>query len=54
MTDLNMLSCMIFNKSLFHDLTLKLIWYLLDIQRSGSIKFHENWMCLDSPFVFYK
>ena len=44
MTDLSMLSCMSFIKSWFYDLTLKLIWYLLDIQRNGCIKLHENWM----------
>ena len=43
-----------FYKSWFYDLALKMIWNLLDIQRSGSVKFHEDWMCLDSPFVFYK
>ena len=36
-----MLPCMIFNKSWFYALTLKLIWYILDIQGSGSIKFHD-------------
>ena len=39
-----MLSFMIFNKSWIYALTLKLIWYLLDIQRSGFVKFHEDWM----------
>ena len=53
-TDLSILSCMIFSKSWFYDFALKMIWNLLDIQRSGSVKFHEDWMCLDSPFVFYK
>ena len=53
-TDLSMLSCMIFNKSCFYALTLKLIWYLLDIHRNGFVKFHEDLMCLDSPFLFYK
>ena len=52
--DLSTLSCMIFNKSYFYALTPKFIWYILDIQRSGSVKFHDTWMCLDSPFVFYK
>jgi len=52
--DLSMLSCMIFSKSWFYTLTLKLIWYLLDIQGSGSVKLHENWMWINSSFVFYK
>ena len=42
--DLSMLFCIIFNKSWFYPLTLKSIWYLLDIQRSDSVKFHEVWM----------
>ena len=49
-----MLSCMIFNKSLVDALTQKFLWSILDIQGSSSVKFHDNWMCLDSLFVFYK
>lgn len=50
--DLRMLFFMIFYKSWFYALTLKLIWYLLDIQKSGSVKFHEDLTCWDSLFVF--
>ena len=49
-----MMSCMIFSKSWIYDLVLKMIWNLLDTQSSFSVKFHEYWMCLDSPFIFYK
>ena len=44
MTDLSILSCMIFSKSRFYDLALKMIWNVLDIQRCGSVKLHEDWM----------
>ena len=54
MTDLSMLSCMIFNKSWFYALALKMIWNILDIQRCGSVKLYEDWMWMDDPFVFYK
>ena len=53
-TDLSMLSCVIFSKSWFYSLTPKFLWYILDIQGSGFVKFHDIWMCVDSPFVFYK
>ena len=49
-----MLSCVIFNKSWVDALTPKFWWCILDIQGSSSVKFHDNWMCVDSPFVFYK
>ena len=35
-------------------LILKFLWFILDIQRSSFVKFHDIWMCVDSPFVFYK
>ena len=53
-TDLSMLSYMIFSKSWFYTLALKMIWNILDIQRCGSVKLHEDWMWMDDPFVFYK
>ena len=53
-TVLSMLSCVIFNKSWVDSLTPKFLWFILDIQGSSSVKFDDNWMCLDSPFVFYK
>ena len=34
-----MLFCMIFNKSWFYALTPKILWYILDIQGSGLVKF---------------
>ena len=53
-TDLSMLSCVIFSKSWFYSLTPKIFYYILYIQGSGSVKLHDIWMCMDSPFVFYK
>ena len=47
-------SCVIFSKSWVYALTPKFLWWILDIQGSSSVKFHDNWMCVDSPFVFYK
>ena len=49
-----MLSFVIFNKSEVDALTPKFWWYILDIQGSSSVKFRDNWMGVDSPFVFYK
>ena len=48
-----MLSCVIFNKSWGDALTPKFLWCIPDIQGSSFVKFHDNWMCVDSPFVFY-
>ena len=53
-TDLSILSCVIFSKSWVSALTPKFLWFILDIQESSSVKFHDNWRCVDSPFVFYK
>ena len=39
-----MLSCMIFSKLGIYDLVLKMIWNLLDIHKSGSVNYQENWM----------
>ena len=41
-TDLSMLSCVIFSKSWVYSLTPKILWYILDIQGSSSVKFHDN------------
>ena len=43
-----------FSKSWVNALTPKFLWFILDIQGSSSVKFHDNWRCFDSPFVFYK
>ena len=29
-----------------------MIWYILNIQGSGSVKLHDVWMCMVSPSVF--
>ena len=47
-----MMYCMIFSKLWFYDLTPKFLWYLLDIQRSFSVEFHELWMWIDSHLYF--
>ena len=49
-----MLPCVIFSKSWVYVLTPKFLWYILDIQGSSFVKFHDIWMCVDSSFVFYK
>ena len=43
MTDLSMLSCVIFNKSWVDALTPKFLWCILDIPGSSSVKFDDNW-----------
>ena len=47
-----MLYYMIFSKLWFYSLILKFLWYKLDIHGNVFVKFHDIWMCVDSPFVF--